>query len=675
MDKLKGTPLNEVLKSSAKEAAVLPRELGFVRENFFEMVSADDRERLEKRFNLWAEALNDALAAEKEEAGRDLEKEEIIFIAKSFFREKSKPILDILEKEFPGESSGSVKKKKYKKGEIERLKRSQALADHTIYKLENTPGHGAYDLHAETEEESAKIFAEKTRLLWDKLFVHGMVVKDGKGNNTIKAIADLDGKSCLLLLKEAGIDTRNVTYTDHEEEPREEGLHMDYSARKVTGIESRENGKIVIDDHHGEGATRNTSATKFLYEALVDIGLLPKNEAYDKYVDFVTTEDNKTYYKSDLEKAFKVYWKRLQGLVNYMQPEDIWNLFREGKNVDVRLDDEYLKNHFSIHPETKEKKPLKEISDKLKGMVDQAKKAVSRLEKEGFFVDTGKEHYQKVLIDIARKNPKTGTFSKQVYMGNDAVRALGYDGYVVWSPEEKSFVIYTTRPMDFTLSQGFSVRESSNNMWMKPRGNGEHLTITLREILEKLSGGKFETGGKLKEYLEEEEREAKETEFVDDKKAEADTETFPTEEEFRKKYPDGNIFPRKNGKGNVSVAKYDPATGLVTCYFIDTVSGKEDEKEYSFPDFEKMMAEEVEEKQEFSQEEQAEFDEFLNEAREYREEVAGGFDWESEGYDEDEKKRALDLMTEVYIKKLLKDSSDHFKKNGKAIALKIIDKI
>jgi hypothetical protein len=354
-----------------------------------------------------------------------------------------------------------------------------------------------------TKEESDKIFLEKTRELWKKFAVHGFVSVDDKGNKTLIADTDLDGKSCLELLKLAGFDTSDVRYVNPGE-MEEDALTMD--SGRINGVASLNDGKETIFDHHTPESSRFSSAAKFTYEMLTETGLLEKQKYLDEFIKFVTDEDNKTYTESELKEMFDpdgkgkkpFYHKTLIGLSRYMSMDDMLEFFREGKDPRGELDKEYLKARKAVGMD-EDGKTLIDASNEVGWKMNQSRKSMREMKKEGFTVDTGQERYGQVIID-------TGTIYKdrlvkKISQGFDAARPMGYGGYLLWFPEKNSFKLYTARPMDFDFSQGLSIR---GNFWNKPPGIDGPLTVTLEEVLSKLCGKETKIEGKLKEALDKE---------------------------------------------------------------------------------------------------------------------------------------------------------------------------
>lgn len=380
----------------------------------------------------------------------------------------------------------------------------RALAWHTISKLEQSEDFKYADLNAKTEEERNQKFNEITRHLWDEITVHGMFNKGADGKWQLMQRSDLDGESCLKLLELAGIqiDRNKINFVANGD-GADSGLVLDTSNKH--GVIAEDGGRMVTSDHHGERSGRGTSATKFLYLALVDVGLLERQDYLDKYVDFVTKDDNKNFTDAEYKTIFKNYHCNLYGINRKLTVDEIFDLIKNNQNPMEAISKEYLESHTYYNVATKKEETLAQLSENMLKKIIQAKQDIARMEKQGFVVDTGNA-YGKVLIDV-KMLKADGKYQPRI-SGNAggpiAAFARGFDAYISWSPEENSFALFTKRrmPKDF-LPQG---RNTRGNMWTKNERDGEVLKVKLEDILAKLSEKPFAIEGKLKEALEEAEK-------------------------------------------------------------------------------------------------------------------------------------------------------------------------
>lgn len=403
----------------------------------------------------------------------------------------------------PNLAEGESKRKEVvvSKLEEEREYPARAASWHTLHKLENYS-----DLNASTKEESDEKFLELTRKLWNELTIHGKTEYDPKTKEkSLRSESDLDGKSCIFLMKLAGIKTDKVNYV-YQGEMAESGITMDTSNKH--GIIAEEKGKRLIIDHHAPESDRFTSATKFVYEALVETGLLKRKEYLDKYVNFVTGCDNAAYTENEAKKIYANFSRNLYGSRNRLAPEQLLEFFRTGTDPMGSLSEEQLNNEKYFNPGSRnpdKMDSLKQLEYYLSGKLKLFENNIKLVENQGFVLDTGNDRFGKVLIDTNKKNDKGQWHAKlPAEVGHLGVRVKGYGGYLIWSPQNESFVLYTTRPMNDEsmpggLSQGINIR---GNMIMKPM-NKEPLTISLEEILSKLTGkADFQVAGNLKKAFE-----------------------------------------------------------------------------------------------------------------------------------------------------------------------------
>lgn len=327
------------------------------------------------------------------------------------------------------------------------------------------------DLWAETKQEGNEKFIQKTKELWKEFVVHGVVGKDEKtGEQIILNYTDLDGKSCLGLLELAGINIENVEYVAPSKHVKGK-INLDTGDRH--GLIVEDEGKTAFLDHHSDESGRDSSAAKFTYQTLISLGLLKREEYLDKIVEFVTQVDNRTY--PDGERYFGNSWQTVLGLQRFIQFKHLINFFKAGRSPTETLSDDDLK-----------KMGLKERATEQKKITESSLSRLEEMGQEGLIVQS--ERYGNIAIDIGKK----------VWAGFDAAKAYGCGGYIIWNPEQNSFFISTAQPLTDEFKQGIKVRKT---MWIKPLHDKTPLTITLSGILEKMTDGKIQPSGKLKEYL------------------------------------------------------------------------------------------------------------------------------------------------------------------------------
>lgn len=430
-----------------------------------------------------------ALARKKEATGKG-QKEELASLLKALEKTKKPKIL----------SSAKPTKE-----QIEKMEKARAAAWHTIYKLANFE-----ELNADTPVEGDQKFLDLTRKLWTEITVHGFLKKDATtGKEEVERRSDLDGNSCLKLMELAGIhvDMDKVNFVQ-QGETVESGIIMDTSERH--GVIAEEDGRRVIFDHHSKESDRSTSATKFVYETLVELGLLDKKQQVDldKYVEFVTKYDNLDF-APDEKAIYSNYYENLYGLAGKMKVEDVLELIKQGIDPKASLLADYLKKHTYFNPAINGVEPLSEYAKRLKEQMGYGKMETEKMEKKGFVLDTGDDRFGKVLIDTMKKIGKDKWQNK--VNGIDSSKqvtafAKGYGAYVVWSPDEKKFYVYTKNRMDDkSIPGGFSDGKNiRGHMLICGAGRTEPVKPEfLQEILGKLSGkADFKIEGRLKKVLD-----------------------------------------------------------------------------------------------------------------------------------------------------------------------------
>lgn len=337
------------------------------------------------------------------------------------------------------------------------------------------------DLWAPTEKEGDERFKELSRQLWKEFSTHGFVIRDTEGKAKIIEQTDLDAKTSIYLHKLAGMDIRDLVYVTPGD-IAEGRINTDTSNRhgvitEKTSDKLESYGRTSVDDHHTPESGSDLSATKLVYEKLVSLGLLEREDYLEKAVEFVNLLDNKKF--PDQAKYFKQSFVTILGLERYLQPKHLFEFFKTDKRPTDILTRDELKKYGLTRAATKQ---LEVVNNSLAKMEE--------MKKEGFVVDS--DRYGKIYVDIGKNLPG----------GYDAVNYAGGGVYVIWSPETGSFFTSTVgRPLEDSFNDGFKVRDT---MWMKPKSSDSPLSITLAEVLNTLTDGKLKPEGALKDYLSQE---------------------------------------------------------------------------------------------------------------------------------------------------------------------------
>jgi len=347
----------------------------------------------------------------------------------------------------------------------------------TLKKMEKQAGTWQEQLNAKTEEEGDEKFKKKVRELWKQLAVHGVIERDKDGKVTIKNFTDLDGKCAIGILKLAGIKGSDIEYINPGTFKKGK-TNIDTGGKHGFEVIEDEDGTVtIIGDHHSDQSGRDTSATKIFYETMLALRMVERTPALDKLVEFVTQIDNKTF--PNEEKYYKESWHTVLGLWRYFNFTTLLKYFESGKSpTDILTVDELFKYR------------LDKAALKQEKIVETSLAEMERMGKEGLIVPS--QRYGRIAVDIGKKVPS----------GIDAVKYFGCKTYINWSPNKNGFFITSPeRGVTDTFSQGFNVRKS---MYLKPLADTSPLTLTLGEVLNKMTDGQLAPSGELKEFLDKE---------------------------------------------------------------------------------------------------------------------------------------------------------------------------
>lgn len=371
-------------------------------------------------------------------------------------------------------------------------------------------------LNGSTEKEGDENFKnEIKRILKDNLVVHGKLRKDKKtGEFYVEKKPDLDCKASLELIKMAKIkiDNKKIHYE------REGGSvlgRINIDTGGMDGLVVLEDGTVFID-HHGKESGNRTSATEKTLEVLISAGLLKDYKYLRNLVSFVNKVDNFDYPKSYFENYFTESWKTLYGLSSMLDGHELSRFFEcednDGKPLDPGepMDDELMRK-IGVIRTIKDKKGKEKVIDKpasRKEWVLEAQEELKKMEKEGFIIES--ERYGKICLNI----------DGRMKCGTDAAKAFGCDTYLAWNNNSNNFFISSLnrKKLEDEFADGLSVR---GTMWINPLDNERK--ITLEEILNKMTDGKFTPSEEVKKALEEK--------VIEIKKEETESEVVEAKEE------------------------------------------------------------------------------------------------------------------------------------------------
>ena len=370
----------------------------------------------------------------------------------------------------------------------------------------------SYDkLNAKTEDEGNKKFLEETKQILKDLAVHGKLEKNKEtGEFNVINKTDLDCTAALCLLDMAGVDTKKVEYVAPGEI---KGGKINIDTGNKEGLHILEDGTVIID-HHGEESQNNTSATEKVFEMLTSLGALKNYNSLRNLVSFVNKVDNLNYPESYFKNYFTNSWETLYGLSKMLDRHELRRFFeyrKAGKPLDPGepMDDEVIKKIGLIRT-IKDKKTDKErVVNKPashKEWVLKAKEELDLMEKEGFIIES--DRYGKICLNI----------NGRMKCGTDAAKAFGCDTYLAWNNNSNNFFISSLnrKKLEDDFGDGLNVR---GTMWINPLD--KERKITLAEILNKMTDGKFEPSEDVKKILEEKEIPGTENEEKEDETVES----------------------------------------------------------------------------------------------------------------------------------------------------------
>lgn len=358
---------------------------------------------------------------------------------------------------------------------------------------------------------------KKNNLKLDRVVIHGYSYENKEGELMSHWDVDSDTRGALYMLHLAGIRTNEIekTHKGTEIEPKtgETMMYIDTSS-KTLGIENKNAGKQIIMDHHQkEYMERKTSATKELYETLLENNLIKREPWIDKLVDCINQEDNLSYVddKRFNEKYFKYkYASSLFALQKEVDFHQLVKWCREGKDLfdpkftDKELDEE-VKTTIEVEgwedENGKKSKayenamvPLRSIIAKIQERIDNDFKAFDFAKKK--MKERGIKKYTKELGNILYNLPDFQNFigknkGKVVNKFNYpflVTRAMGGDTYISYSELNKKYFInsstYDLTFIDKELSKKIPEGIMVNGvMILPPKKKAEREVINEEEFL------------------------------------------------------------------------------------------------------------------------------------------------------------------------------------------------
>ncbi len=314
------------------------------------------------------------------------------------------------------------------------------------------------ELNAATEAESDEKFKEATRKYWKEFAVSGVLQFDPKeGKQVLRPFTDLDGKSALGILKEAGVNTDDLKFVKPGESVKG-AINLDTGDK--FGAVYDEESLTAYFDHHEKGTKGVTSTAEIIYKTMVDLGMIEKDEGMDRLIKFVAAIDNRSLPAEEFLRSGKT----VLGLQRDLDFDKLRAYFKDHETATEELT-----------PEELDKYGLKESAEQQQKTVDESMETLERMASEGKVVDTA---YGKIVINVGNEL-KVGASAAYVK----------YDGIINFTPG-KSFAV-TLKEKDFNeaelqekLGDKFQGKIIRGKMWIY--NDKEPLKASVEDIIKAL---------------------------------------------------------------------------------------------------------------------------------------------------------------------------------------------
>jgi len=299
---------------------------------------------------------------------------------------------------------------------------------------------------------------EKLRLARElrevQIVTHGKFERDKSTNESkLVPVSDTDGRTAVWLLRTfAGNKSNWSEYSKDEKYNSRVGRRLPASAvidkdgiayvapgNEVIGAQNVDTSgagapdyewRTKYRDHHGRYASDNSSATKKVFELLLEAGLVKESdrEALRKMVDFVTVIDtvdseNREYVKY-LEDYEKNGHKKLYSLYRMIfDTRQLWRFFKDGHAADEdlsKIDRKALQSYGIVYKDNKSGDFVNKMNAQ-KEFIEELLQKLEELEQKGLVMES--EEFGKVVVcpSLVDKIPS----------GSDAVYAR-YDRKAVY---------------------------------------------------------------------------------------------------------------------------------------------------------------------------------------------------------------------------------------------------
>ena len=284
-----------------------------------------------------------------------------------------------------------------------------------------------------------------------KIVVHGdWFVYEEKGEKTVKMKLrpDFDAQLTAWLMQKAGISADVVeiapkgSYSEKNlPVEREKGttyFYLDLNFGK------NDFGRVKDEDWYFDGhATersakgKETSASAMAYEKLVAVGRLEKTSWLDELIKFSKEVDNLSY-PTDEKFLKNKYWHTLYAVYRRINLDSVIEFFKNG----YRSGQEFALAQMNMGVSAgREKTTLAELCQKAKIRVFNSIRKIGQARKN---MELGGMKTETAELGKYILNIKSGKQDK-IPEGFNAARALGYDTFITWHEDTKSFFLSTKK--------------------------------------------------------------------------------------------------------------------------------------------------------------------------------------------------------------------------------------
>ncbi len=377
------------------------------------------------------------------------------------------------------------------------------------------PGNGEAapgDKRLEDFKRIVEVLKEAKAQGIEKLVTHGAEYRNETGYFDLWLKPDLDAQAGLYLLEIAGIKARFVEMVE-KGRTIPGALHIDTGPYEYPTITP--DGSIFFSDHGEKKPAKPSSATQQIYETLVAAGLLKKEKWLDNFVKFVTETDNLSYPEvANAEFFADKSWHALYGIYKELPLSYLVKMFRDHSwdsgnrplyrnyrpgvfgnkkaspkiKAAARKEQEAARREVVKYKEvTRDGKVVREpvsmwdITEKARRLAERSmkniKQAHERMKQEGIKFTT--PELGRVLFNTVETRVEGGVKKRfgQIPSGFPAIRISGYESWVTWDEDNKSFAISSSKNLEGLYARVKTVAPGAvlirGQMIILPRSQGQ----------------------------------------------------------------------------------------------------------------------------------------------------------------------------------------------------------